>query len=136
MGKQPSCSIRMAGEQGRSNSGVAQARQPNSFGSTKVSGAFDRYREVFPQSGVAQMLQGRSVFSRGSPLSAWVVIWLMIYQRLDTKGTLSVAVREMLVGSVRQYVPRAKDAEPLSANTSAYSQARSKLPVDMAEKAS
>jgi hypothetical protein len=82
------------------------------------------------------MLQGRSVFSRGSPLSAWVVIWLMIYQRLDTKGTLSVAVREMLVGSVRQYVLRAEDAEPLSANTSAYSQARSKLPVDMAEKAS
>ena len=69
-------------------------------------------------------------------MSAWVVIWLMIYQRLDTKGTLSVAVREMLVGSVRQYVPRAEDAEPLSANTSAYSQARSKLPVDMAEKAS
>jgi hypothetical protein len=82
------------------------------------------------------MLQGRSVFSRESPWSAWVVIWLMIYQRLDTKGTLSVAVREMLVGSVRQYVPRAEDAEPLSANTSAYSQARSKLPVDMAEKAS
>ena len=77
------------------------------------------------------MLQGRSVFSRESPWSAWVVIWLMIYQRLDTKGTLSVAVREMLVGSVRQYVPRAEDAEPLSANTSAYSQARSKLPVDM-----
>ncbi len=61
----------------------------------------------------------------------------MIYQRLDTKGTLSgEAVAGMLVGSVRQYVPRAEDAEPLSANTSAYSQARSKLPVDMAEKAS
>jgi hypothetical protein len=136
MGKRPSCSIHMAGEQALSNSGAAQPRQPNSFGAAKVNGAFDRYREVLPQSAVAQMLQGRSVFSRGSPLSAWVVIWLMIYQRLDTKGTLSVAVREMLVGSVRQYVPRAEDAELLSANTSAYSQARSKLPVDMAEKAS
>jgi Transposase DDE domain len=81
------------------------------------------------------MLQGRSVFSRGGPFSAWVVIWLMIYQRLNPKGTLAVAVREMLVGSVRPYVPRAQDAEPLSANTSAYSQARSKLTVDMAEKA-
>ena len=47
-------------------------------------------------------------------MSAWVVIWLMIYQRLDTKGTLSVAVREMLVGSVRQYVLRAEDGEPWS----------------------
>jgi hypothetical protein len=136
MGKQPSCSIHTAGEQGRSNSGAAQGRQPNSFGSAKLNGAFDRYREVLPQSAVAQMLQGRSVFSRGSPLSAWVVIWLMIYQRLDIKGTLSVAVREMLVGSIRRYVPQTEDAEPLSANTSAYSQARSKLPVDMAEKAS
>ncbi len=63
-------------------------------------------------------------------------MWLMIYQRLDPKGTLSVAVRELLVGSVRPYVPLAEDAAPLSANTSAYSQARSKLPVAMAEKAS
>ena len=68
-------------------------------------------------------------------MSAWVVIWLMIYQRLDPKGTLAVAVRELLVGSVRPYVPRAEDAALLSANTSAYSQARSKLPVAMAEKA-
>src|ERR1700746_544449 len=103
MGKRPSCSIHMAGEQALSNNGAGQARQPNNFGSAKVNGAFDRYREVLPQSAVAQMLQGRSVFSRGSPLSAWVVIWLMIYQRLDTKGTLSVAVREMLVGLIRQY---------------------------------
>ena len=69
-------------------------------------------------------------------MSAWIVIWLMIFQRLDPKGTLSVAVRELLLGSVRQYVPRSEDAEPLSANTSAYSQARSRLPVDLAEKAS
>ncbi len=60
----------------------------------------------------------------------------MIYQRLVPKGTLAVAVRERLVGSVGRYVPLADDAAPLSANTSAYSQARSKLPVDMAEKAS
>jgi hypothetical protein len=69
-------------------------------------------------------------------LSVWVVMWLMIYQRLDPKGTLAVGVRELLMGSVREYIPRADDAEPLSASTSAYSQARSKLPVDVAEKAS
>src|SRR2546426_6241014 len=116
MGKRPSCSIDIAAEQTRSNSGAA--RQPDGFRSTKISGAFDRYREVLPQSAVAQMLQGRSVFSRGGPFSAWVVIWLMIYQRLVPKGTLAVAVRERLVGSVGQDVPRADDAEPLSANTS------------------
>src|SRR5712691_4459622 len=115
MGKRPSCSIDIAGGQRRPNSGTAQDRRPSDSGSAKISGAFDRYREVLPPSAVAEMRQGRSVFSRGGPLNAWVVIWLMIYQRLDPKGTLSVAVRELLVGSVRPYVPRAEGANPLSA---------------------
>ena len=65
-----------------------------------------------------------------------VVIWLIIYQRLHAKGTRTVAVRELLVGSVREFVARAEvePAEPLSASTSAYSQARSRLPLDVAEK--
>src|SRR5260370_6021520 len=116
MGKRPSCSIHIAGEPGRSNSGAAQGHQPNSFGSARVNGAFDRYREVLPQSAVAQMLHGRSVFSRWSPLSAWAVIWLMIYQRLATRGTLSVAVRAVLPGSLRPYVPVAEHPAPLSAH--------------------
>jgi hypothetical protein len=62
----------------------------------------------------------------------------MIYQRLHAKGTLAVAVRELLVGSVREFVARAEvePAEPLSASTSAYSQARRRLPLDVAEKVS
>jgi hypothetical protein len=84
------------------------------------------------------MLQGRSAFSRQGRLSAWVVIWLMIYQRLHAKGTLAVAVRELLIGSVREFVPRAEveTAERLSASTSAYSQARSRLPLDVVEQVS
>src|SRR6266851_9461059 len=109
MGKQPSCAIDIAGGQRRPNSGTAQDRRPDDSGSARISGAFDRYREVLPQSAVAQMRQGRSVFSRGGPFSAWVVIWLMIYQRLVPKGTLAVAVRERLVGSVGRYVPLADD---------------------------
>ncbi len=71
-------------------------------------------------------------------MSAWVVVWLMIFQRLDAKGTLAAAVRELLVGTVRSFV-RGADGEPaeaLSANTSAYSQARSKVPLEVAEKVS
>ena len=84
------------------------------------------------------MLAGRSEFSRQGPLSAWVVIWLMIFQRLDSLGTLSVAVRELLCGPVREFV-RWRPGEArreLSASTSAYSQARSRLPLEVAEKAS
>jgi hypothetical protein len=85
------------------------------------------------------MLRGHAAFSREGPLSAWVVIWLMIFQRLDGKGTLSSAVRQLLTGEVRAFVccrPKGKPEEPLSANTSAYSQARSKLPLALIEKVS
>jgi hypothetical protein len=104
----------------------------------RLIGAFERYRQVIPEQRVREMLQGQAAFSREGPLSAWVVMWLMIFQRLDVKGTLSAAVRQMLTGGVRAFVrwPEGKPAEPLSANTSAYSQARSKLPLALIEKVS
>jgi hypothetical protein len=84
------------------------------------------------------MLMGRSAFSRQGPLSAWVVIWLMIFQRLDPLGTLSVAVRELLCGPTRRWVRfrSGETCQELSASTSAYSQARSRLPLEVAEKVS
>lgn len=105
---------------------------------TRVTGAFERYRQAIPEQRVAEILQGKAAFSRDGPLSAWVVMWLMIFQRLDAKGTLSAAVRQVLTGGVRAFVrwPKGKPAEPLSANTSAYSQARRKLPLALIEKVS
>jgi hypothetical protein len=71
-------------------------------------------------------------------LRAWLVIWPMIFQRLHAKGTRSVAVREMLSGPAQAFVRwGGKDQEKrLSANTSGYSQARSRLSLDVAEKVS
>src|SRR5882724_7964728 len=134
MRKLQSCSIEK-GVESRGSNGAGQ--RPNSDNSP-LSGALDRYREVISQAVVAQMLEGQSAFSRKGPLSAWVVIWLMIYQRLDAKGTLAVAVRELLVGSVRRLVPQVDRlrGKPLSASTSAYSQARGRLPLNVAEKVS
>lgn len=116
-------------------------------GRVRLAGAFDLYREAIREAQVAEMLHGRSAFSRQGPLSAWVVIWLMIFQRLHPKGSLSVGVRELLTGPVQAQVSwpegkkhpcRAARKKPkgLSANTSAYSQARSKLPLDVGEKVS
>lgn len=84
------------------------------------------------------MLAGQSEFSREGPLSAWVVIWLMIFQRLHPLGTLSVAVREMLCGATRKFVrwSPGETRGDLSASTSAYSQARRRLPLEVAEKVS
>jgi hypothetical protein len=122
----------------RSNGGAAQGRNGDNPQAGKLTGTFERYCEGVSQTAVAQMLEGQSAFSRKGPLSAWVVIWLMIYQRLEAKGTLAVAVRELLVGSVRGFVPQVDNvgAKRLSASTSAYSQARGRLPLDVVEKVS
>jgi hypothetical protein len=106
--------------------------------SLKITGAFELYQRAVGEVRLAQMPQVQSAFIREGPLSAWVVIWLIIFQRLHGKGTLSVAVRELLTGPVGAFVrgPGGAPPESLSANTSAYSQARSKLPVEVAEKVS
>src|SRR5260370_8854226 len=84
------------------------------------------------------MLQGQARFSRQGPLRPWVVIGLMIFQRLDAKGTLSTAVRHLLTGPVWRlgHGPEGAPAARLSANTSAYSQARCKLPLEVAQQVS
>jgi hypothetical protein len=92
---------------------------------------FERYQQLVSRSALDNLLNGKSAFSREGQLNAWVVIWLMIFQRLHAKGTLAVAVRELLTGPVRAFVDR---PETLSANTSAYSQGRSKLPLQVAIK--
>ena len=95
---------------------------------------FERYQQVVLEPALNELLQGQRAFSREGPLSAWVVIWLIIFQRLHAKGTLSVAVRELLTGPVREWVrwPEGAPSEDFSASTSAYSQARSKLPLEVA----
>jgi hypothetical protein len=101
----------------------------------KLTGAFERYRQAVPEHRVAEMLQGQAAFSRAGALIPGVVIWLMIFQRLDANGSLSAAVRHLLTGPARTLVRGAEGASalPLSANTSAYSQARCKLPLAVAE---
>ena len=118
-------------------SGAGEARQPGD-GPAKVTGAFESYRKAVPETVVEQILRGQSAFSQNPQLSAWLVIWLMIFQRLDPKGTLGVAVREMLLGPTRAFLREAagEEEKELSANTSAYSQARSKLPLEVAVKVS
>jgi hypothetical protein len=104
----------------------------------KLTGAFERYRQVVAEQRVADMLRGQAAFSRAGPLSPWVVIWLMIFQRLDANGSLSAAVRHLLTGPARAFALQREGAAALllSANTSAYSQARCKLPLAVAERVS
>jgi putative transposase len=110
--------------------------------SAKLAGAFERYQKAVSEAQVARLLEGLAAFSRQGPLSPFVVIWLMIFQRLHPKGTLAVAVRELATGPIQAFVQRpesevgGEQPRQLSTNTSAYSQARSKLPLEVAEKVS
>jgi len=68
--------------------------------------------------------------------SGWIVVWLMVYQRIRQDGPLSCAVAEVLLGVTSQRLPDCKRVRDgaISANTGAYSQARSDLPVAAAER--
>ena len=70
----------------------------------RLIGAFERYQQVVTEARVAEMLKGQSTFSRNGPYSAWLVPWMMIHQRLHPKGTLSVAIRELLSGPAQAFV--------------------------------
>jgi hypothetical protein len=99
----------------------------------ELTGAFDKYCKIVSEERLQQLLEGYSAFSQDGPLTAFVTLWLMLYQRLHPKGTLEVAVREMLWGPIRSYV-RLPEGQSPSANTSAYSQARKRFPVEVAQK--
>ncbi len=64
-----------------------------------------------------------------------LVIWLMIRQRLDPKGTLSSAVQQVVRGESAPLLPPHKRVreKTVSNYTGAYSRARTELPVDAAE---
>lgn len=62
--------------------------------------------------------------------SPWVVVWLMVFQRLHQNASLSRAVAELRLGAVAESLPDCKRVreDTISANTGGYSQARSDLP--------
>jgi putative transposase len=69
--------------------------------------------------------------------SGWIVVWLMVYQRIHKDAPLSSAMAEMLLGVTSRRLPECKRVldGKISANTGAYSQARSDLPVEAASRA-
>ena len=63
--------------------------------------------------------------------SPWVVVWLLVYQRLHANATPATAVAELL-RSTDTLPPKRRIAErTLSANTGAYSRARKRLNPDI-----
>ena len=63
-----------------------------------------------------------------------VVVWLMMWQRLDGRGTLVAAVQQVVQGSLGGVLPADKRVreQRVSSNTGALSRARKRLPEDVA----
>jgi hypothetical protein len=63
----------------------------------------------------------------------WVVVWLMVYQRLHANAPLSGVLTKLF--RIKEYLPPSRriTEETLSTNTGAYSQARSRLDPEVVE---
>jgi hypothetical protein len=64
-----------------------------------------------------------------------VVVWLMMWQRLDGRGSLAAAVQQVVQGALGDLVPRDKRVveQRVSSNTGALSRARKRLPTMVVE---
>ena len=77
-----------------------------------------------------QMRQRLNLEARGI-YSLSVVVWLMMWQRLDGRGTLAMAVQQVVQGRLGDALPQDKRVRErrVSSNTGALSRARQRLPL-------
>jgi hypothetical protein len=87
--------------------------------------AWDLFRKLLP----AQLLNDLDPKAPQAAYTPWVVTWLMIFQRLNDAATLNDAVSEFISRFEPQMLPDCQRAQQhrLSANSGAYSLARTKL---------
>jgi hypothetical protein len=95
---------------------------------------FDLFgRAVGPQ-WFDQMRQRLGLPARGI-YSLSVVVWLMMWQRLDSRGTLAMAVQQVVQGMLGDALPQEKRVRQrrVSSNTGGLSRARKRLPLTIVE---
>jgi hypothetical protein len=96
------------------------------------------YLNLVPMEFFARLLQDSKLRHNGV-FTLPVVIWLMIFQRLHHKGTLSVAVQQVISGSTAVLSPRPSKRlcqHTVSGHTGGYNQARQKLPLEVVKRVS
>jgi len=95
----------------------------------ELEAALTRFRSLLDREGI----DARQEHPPSTIYTPWVVVWLMVYQRLHANAPLSDAVGELF--RLKEHLPsnRRITEETLSSNTGAYSQARSRLDPEVAE---
>jgi putative transposase len=95
---------------------------------TPMTSVLNLYLRLVPVTVHSKQRRHRCVFSLP------VVIWLMIFQRLQDKGTLAAAVQHVIRGLPPAFNPqrcKRQKERNVSSNTGGYNQARQKLPLEV-----
>jgi putative transposase len=86
------------------------------------------FQKVAPTWFLCQLCQKLGYAWREETYSVPVVIWLMMWQRLQAGRSLATAVQHLLWGGCKELMSEAKQQTKISAATGGYSQARQRLP--------
>ena len=95
----------------------------------ELGAALQRFRGLLDP----DTINARQPMGPATVYTPWVVIWLLVYQRLHANASLADAVAELLRSTDVPPPNRRIDECTLSANTSAYSRARTRLRTDIPE---
>jgi hypothetical protein len=89
----------------------------------------DLFRRLLPSDALDDIDPGNTTL-----FTPWLVTWLMVWQRSQGNTTLGDAVAEIYLGPTSHELPDCKRVRErnISTNTSAYSQARSRLAIEAA----
>lgn len=95
---------------------------------------FDLFGKAVPPEFFDQLRERLDLPDRGI-YSLAVVVWLMMWQRLDGRGSLAAAVQQVVQGVLGDLVPPEKRVveQRVSSNTGALSRARKRLPREAVE---
>ncbi len=102
----------------------------------KASVLFGLFGKAAPPQCFDQLRERLSLPARGIYWLA-VVVWLMMWQRLEGRGSLAMAVQQVVQGALGDLVPpeRRVGEQRVSSNTGALSRARKRLPLGVVEAA-
>lgn len=100
----------------------------------KASVLFGLFGKAVPPQFFDELRERLGLPARGI-YSLAVVVWLMMWQRLDGRGSLAIAVQQLVQGALGDLVPPEKRVreQRVSSNTGALSRARKRLPLEVVE---
>jgi hypothetical protein len=86
------------------------------------------FQKVVPAWFVCELCQKCGHPFREETYTPAVVMWLMIWQRIETGRSLAAAVQQLVWGDAKELLSECKQQQEISAATGGYCQARQKLP--------